>query len=127
MCRVLIADDSFPLRLLMRRVLLPLGHDVIEAPDGTQAWELLVQHRPDVAIVDIVMPGASGLDICRGVRSDPSLESTGVIVISANLSEDEALAAGADAFLGKPFRPHELVSAVASVADARRSAVVHSD
>jgi CheY-like chemotaxis protein len=126
MCRVLIADDSFTLRLLMRRVLLPKGHDVIEAPDGDRAWELLVEQRPDVAIVDIVMPGRSGLDICRRVRTDPGLASMGVIVISANLGGDEALAAGADAFLGKPFRPQELVAAVASVADARRAAVAHS-
>ncbi len=127
MTRVLIADDAFPLRLLMRRVLTQHGDEVIEAIDGDRAWELLIEQRPDIAIVDVVMPGYSGFEICRMVRADPSLASVGVIVISANLIHDEALAAGADAFLGKPFRPKELVAAVSAVAQARRPATSHAE
>jgi len=105
--------------MLVRRVLTMNGHEVVEANDGLCARELLTDERPEVAILDIIMPGLSGLDLCQIVRADPELCSTGLIVISANLSEDDALAAGADVFLGKPFRPPELLSALATVAAAR--------
>lgn len=119
---ILIADDSFPLRLLLRRVLSLQGHQVIEAPDGNRAYDLLLEERPDIAILDIVMPGQSGLEICRVVRENPRLRSIGLIVISANLSEDDALAAGADFFLGKPFRPPQLLGAVSQVLADRQAA-----
>jgi CheY-like chemotaxis protein len=122
MSRILIADDSVSLRMLVRRVLTMHGHEVMEADDGLRAREKPTDERPEVAILDIVMPGLSGLDLCQIVRADPELCSTALIVISANLSEEDALAAGADAFLGKPFRPPELLSAVESVTAARTTA-----
>ena len=127
MSRILVADDSVSLRMLVRRVLTMHGHDVVEAPDGLCAREMLTDERPELAILDIVMPGLSGLDLCRIVRADPTLRATGLIVISANLSEDDAIAAGADAFLGKPFRPPELLSALARVAAARGVTASHAE
>jgi|RhiMethySRZTD1v2_1073278.scaffolds.fasta_scaffold473920_2 CheY-like chemotaxis protein len=120
MTRVLIADDSLPVRMLLHRVLTMNGHEVVEAHNGEEACELLVAERPDVAILDIVMPGPSGIEICKLVRADPTLASTGLIVLSANLGSEAALAAGADAFLNKPFRPQDLLETIADVAAAHR-------
>jgi CheY-like chemotaxis protein len=127
MSRILVADDSVSLRMLVRRVLTMHGHEVVEADDGLRAREKLTDERPDLAIFDIVMPGLSGLDLCRLVRADPELRETGLIVISANLSEDDALAAGADAFLGKPFRPPELLATLAAVSAARATTAVPAE
>ena len=116
MARVLIADDEAGLRLLLRRALGGAGHDVVEAVDGDEAATLLPLHRPDVAILDVTMPGRSGLDVCRLIRADPGLRHIGVIVASASVTEEIALAAGADVFLPKPFSPRALLAAVVRLA-----------
>src|SRR4051812_4051150 len=105
MTTILIADDSFGLRLLVIRMLETHGHRVIEAIDGDRALELIVDEHPDLAILDVIMPGRDGFEVCRAVRTDPGVRATPIIMISANATEDEARAAGADAFLAKPFLP----------------------
>ena len=112
MARILVADDEARIRLLVGTLLRGKGHDVVEAADGDEAARLLASRRPDVAILDVSMPGRSGLEVCRLVRSDPSLRRTGVIVVSASVTEEVARAAGADVFLPKPFSPRALLAAV---------------
>jgi len=112
MARVLIADDSSQLRLLVRRALLLADHDVLEAVDGEQALAILRLEQPDVAILDVIMPGLNGLDVCRAARADPVLETIGIIILSANASIDQASTAGADRFVSKPFLPSDLLAAV---------------
>src|SRR4051812_46122373 len=97
--RVLIADDSLSMRLLLQRVLANRGHQVYEAIDGEQALQMLHAHHPDVAILDVIMPGLDGLEVCRVVRADSDFASLKIILISANATVDDALAAGADRFL----------------------------
>lgn len=109
---VLICEDEAPLRELVR---LSLGshYRFLEARDGRTALELVRKHRPDVVVLDVMLPGVSGLEVLRAVRSDPELRGTRVVAISAWVHlEGEALAAGADSFVGKPFDPQELRSAV---------------
>jgi CheY-like chemotaxis protein len=110
--RVLIADDSLSMRLLLQRVLTSRGHQVYEAVDGDQALELLHAHHPDVAILDVIMPGLDGLAVCRAARADPDFASLKIIVISANATVDDALTAGADCFLMKPFLPSRLLTVI---------------
>ena len=112
MARVLIVDDSVQIRRLVRHVLELGGHEVTEGVDGDQALRLVHLERPDVAVLDIVMPGPSGLDVCAAVRRDPALASTRIIILSGNATAANAARAGADRFLAKPFLPSELLAAV---------------
>ena len=118
---ILVADDAPSVRKLLRLILEP-AHIVIEAGDGDQALRQLIDHRPDLAILDVAMPAKTGLEVCRQIRQDPRLSGTGVIVITANGTPNDraaALAAGADDFLPKPFSPGSIVRLVEEVGVAR--------
>ena len=107
--RILVADDSPSLRLLIRRILD--GHELVEAGSGDEAIDVLRASSVDVAVLDVTMPGRSGLEVCRAMRRDPLYQATIVIVITANGTPDDqrrAMEAGADAFLAKPFSPRRL-------------------
>ena len=102
---VLICDDDERLRELMRVTLEP-DYDCVEAGDAAAALELFRTVRPAAALLDVMLPGKSGIDLLREVRADPELAGTPVIVVSAWTREADRTAAtdaGADAFLGKPF------------------------
>ncbi len=119
MASILIADDSPPMRTLLRVTLRGGDHEVVEAKDGDEALVLLAEHRPTVAVLDVNMPGRTGLEVCSVVRADPALASIGLVVISANgleLDARAALAAGADLFLSKPFSPRQLLDTVTKLA-----------
>jgi CheY-like chemotaxis protein len=121
MMSILVADDTPSVRMLLRMILQPT-HQVIEAGDGDQALRAIVDHRPDIAILDVSMPGQTGIDVCRKLRQDPSTASTGVIVVTANgtpSDRENALAAGADYFLSKPFSPAAILGLVDALLGAR--------
>lgn len=120
MARILVADDSEAVRLLLVRSLTRDGHDVVAVADGEQAFELLVTEQFGVAVLDVMMPGMDGLTLCRTLREAPGLGHLAVVVVSAASSEVAALAAGADAFLDKPFRPSMLRLVVGKLARANR-------
>ena len=91
------------------------AYSILEAEDGDQAWDLICQHLPAVAVLDIAMPGRSGLDLTRAIRAEPSLAGMKVILLTAfSGDEDRAtgLRAGADYYLAKPFSPLQLVTLV---------------
>jgi DNA-binding response OmpR family regulator len=114
---VLICDDDERLRELMR-VTLELDYDCVEAGDADAALELFRSARPAVALLDVMLPGKSGIDLLREVRADPELATTPVIVVSAwtrDTDRDAAADAGASAFLGKPFEIDELRKLVADL------------
>ena len=116
MARILIADDSRPIRMLVRRTLSLDGHEIIEAEDGDEALACLLRDRPDVVVLDVIMPGPSGLDVCRRVRADPVLTHIGVIFLTGDVTSDELRLVGADVIFAKPFSPHALLAAVAALA-----------
>ena len=123
MARILIADDAPEIRRLLRMVLMLDGHEVVEAADGDEALALLRAHRPSVAVLDVSMPGRTGLDVCRAVRADAGLAGVGLVVASANgLPEDVelALSAGADRFVAKPFAPRRILEAVDALTSTPR-------
>lgn len=114
---VLICDDDERLRELMRVTLEP-EYRCVEAPDADAALELFRAARPAVALLDVMLPGKSGIDLLRDVRADPALAAIPVVVVSAWTREsdrDVASEAGADSFLGKPFEIDELRSMVAGL------------
>jgi DNA-binding response OmpR family regulator len=109
---VLICDDDANLRTLVR-LALGDGFHFVEAPDGHLAVVLARQAEPDLIVLDLMLPGQSGLDVLSEIRQSSGISNTPVIVVSAwSYSDDEALAAGANRFLAKPFEPDDLRDAV---------------
>jgi DNA-binding response OmpR family regulator len=110
--KVLIADDDRVSRRMLEVLVGRWGYDVIAADDGTTALAVLEQtSAPEIALLDWVMPGIDGLEVCRRLRAEPRPEPTHLIVLSANTSQDDMLAgfdAGADDYLAKPVELPEL-------------------
>jgi|ERR1035437_4366740 two-component system phosphate regulon response regulator PhoB len=110
---VLIADDQNSIRLLVRATIESEEYSIAEASDGSQAWRLIQELRPDLVFLDVQMPGLSGLQVTRAVRGDPALGATRIILLTANSAKadvEAGLAAGADLYLTKPFSPLELLN-----------------
>lgn len=80
------------------------GHEVGEAANGAVALDLLTQEPFDLIVLDIMMPVLDGLTLCRMLRATPALQHLPILVVSAETCESDARAAGADAFLSKPYR-----------------------
>ncbi|HEY5054272.1 MAG TPA: response regulator [Solirubrobacterales bacterium] len=110
---VIIADDEPSLRLLVHTTIGTDDYNVIEACNGDEAWSLIQEHRPSLVILDVRMPGRTGLDILHAIKSDPNLTGTRVILLTASAQESDVragLVAGADSYLTKPFSPVDLLS-----------------
>jgi len=109
---VVIADDDADIRELVRISATKAGLEVVaEVGDGDRAWEAIERHVPDLAILDVAMPGFTGLEVCRLVRADPALTEVQVILVSAAADEasiEAGMAAGALDYLPKPFSPRAL-------------------
>ena len=115
--RILICDDEPALRELMRIALVG-DYEFEEAETVADAIEVAEQFKPDIVLVDVMMPGGSGLDVVRHLAADPALQHAGCVVVSAFAAEsdqEEAREAGAAAFVSKPFDPDELSATVASL------------
>jgi DNA-binding response OmpR family regulator len=118
--RVLVADDEQDVRDLVCIAVRKAGATAVTAvADGTAALHAARLDPPDIAVLDVAMPGASGLEVCAALRADPRTETVRVLLVSAGASlEDVArgLAAGADAYLAKPFAVAGLVHQVHALA-----------
>jgi DNA-binding response OmpR family regulator len=114
--RVLVADDEPDVRALVRVAVERAGGDVVRAVgDGTAALTAARDERPDLAVLDVAMPGASGLEVCAALRADAGTAGTRVLLLSAGATEDDVargLAAGADLYLVKPFAVSFLVDQI---------------
>jgi two-component system, OmpR family, phosphate regulon response regulator PhoB len=112
---VLIADDEPSMRLLVHATIQSNDYEVLEAGDGSEAWTMIQEYKPSLVLLDIQMPGRSGLEVLKLIKSDPSLKATRVILVTAKAlaSDVEAgMRAGADLYLTKPFSPLELLTRV---------------
>lgn len=119
MTHVLVVEDDADIRSMLAVRMQSAGFAVSVAPDAQIALSAVRRRKPDVIILDLRLPGMSGLEFCREVRADADLAGTGIVVASAAVGEAsvaEAFAAGADQFVTKPFSLAALLGTVRSVA-----------
>ena len=113
--RILVADDEPNQLELLTFNLTQAGFEVIRAGDGQQALDMVEEHRPDLVIIDWMMPHMSGIDVCRALRARADTKRLPIIILSARGEEGDrtlGLDIGADDYISKPFSPREMVSRV---------------
>ncbi len=113
--RILIADDESSLRTLLKAVMFSEGDifEIIEAKDGDEAFIKIQDQKPDLAILDVMMPGQTGFELCESIKRDSALQGIKVVILTAkgkDSDKDWASSVGADCFLSKPFSPTELIA-----------------
>ena len=122
--RVLVVDDEPHIVLSLEFLLGRAGYETSSAADGEQALELVHRFRPDVVLLDVMMPERNGYEVCQAIRSDPdeAIRAIPIIMLSAKGQEVEVLKGlevGASSYVTKPFGNAELLEAVRVVLDAR--------
>lgn len=113
--RIIVAEDDPKQGELLRRYLGREGHDVIVATDGRQAIDEVRRRRPDLLVLDLMMPRVDGFDVCRVLRYESDVP---IIMVTAKSTEDDLLLGldlGADDYITKPYSPRELVARVRSI------------
>lgn len=113
--KILIVDDDPQVHRILETVLASKSYQIMKAPDGTLAWETICTQRPDLVVLDIMMPGLSGIEVCQKIRREPELSSTLVLMLSAKDSQDDRLHGlqyGADDYVTKPFHVATLVNKI---------------
>jgi class 3 adenylate cyclase/CheY-like chemotaxis protein len=116
--RILIVDDNETNRDILRTRLSPHGFELMEASDGEQALSIAREHRPDLILLDVMMPKIDGIEVCRRLKSDPDLPFTAIILVTAKADTKDVVAgldAGADEYLTKPVDQAALVARVKSM------------
>jgi DNA-binding response OmpR family regulator len=112
MATILLAEDDPDIRLLVTLKLTQAGHQVRGFGDGLSAVTNAREHPPDLAVLDIMMPDMSGIEVCRELRKDPATARIPVILLTALARETDitaGLAAGADDYIVKPFSPRDFL------------------
>lgn len=122
---VLNVNDDAATRYLMSRILQSGGFEVVEAATGEAALQAVATHQPELVLLDVKLPGISGLEVCRRIKSDPSTASVLVVQTSATFSSSDrkvqGLDSGADCYLAQPVEPMELLATVRAVLRTRRA------
>ncbi|GAC1315135.1 MAG: response regulator [Acidimicrobiales bacterium] len=123
---ILVVEDDRNIVDLVRSNLLVRGFAVVVSPTGTDVGALLAEHRPDIVLLDLMLPGIDGFDLCQDLRSESSV---GIIVVSARRGEQDkvrALNLGADDYLTKPFGIDELLARITALLRRSRIGGDHS-
>lgn len=124
MRRLLIADDESGIRSLVRMTLERDSYQILEASDGEEAIAMAREHHPEVVLLDVMMPGLSGFDVCRALKGDPTTAEATVVLLTAKAQESdraEGIAAGADDYFTKPFSPIALLRKIDEVFGGQES------
>ncbi len=111
MATILVIDDDELVSRTLQRTLKIYGHQVMVANSGTEGLQLARRHPPELFILDIMMPGMDGYQVCRQIRGDPLLSELPVLFLTAKIKDEdkiEGFRAGADDYLSKPFNMEEL-------------------
>jgi len=119
---VLVVDDEPDIRVIVRSILRAGGHDVSEAATGEEALDILACTDPEVVLLDIRLPGISGVEVLKRIRGMARCAGVAVVMLSAHSSETiaaECSDVGCQAFIRKPFNNSELLVAIADAAHSR--------
>jgi len=120
---ILVADDDIDILSLVTRHLRTMSVKLLEASDGEEALRIAKREKPDLVVLDVMMPGMSGWEVCRAIRDDETLAGTGVIMLTGigeRLNEMTSPLYGADEFIDKPFELGELDTKVRKVLALRK-------
>lgn len=118
MKKILVADDEMALRMLISGTLEIGNFLTIEASNGLEAWEKVAEEKPDLVILDVMMPGMTGYQVCQRIKEDEHLQRTKVIILTAKgqqADKEAALEAKADRYIAKPFSPAQLLDVVETI------------
>ena len=118
---VLIADDEQNIVISLQYLMKREGHAVSVARDGREALAAIQRDRPDLVLLDVMMPGLSGFDVCQAVRADPELAAVKILLLTAKGRDTDlakGLALGADAYMTKPFSTQELAARVRALLES---------
>ena len=120
---VLIADDDPNIVLALRFLMEKAGYRVRAAADGPSAVAALNEERPDVVLLDVMMPGLNGYDVCAAIRADPGFDATRIVMLTAkglDAERSRGLGLGADLYVTKPFSTKEVLAKVRALIDGGR-------
>lgn len=122
--RILVVDDELANRSFLHKFLSELGAEVFTAENGEQALEMVSHHHPDLALVDVVMPGIQGYEVCERITQSPEMGQTSVIMVTAKSTASDvenAFAKGAFDYIRKPFHSRELLARVRNALTLKRN------
>jgi DNA-binding response OmpR family regulator len=119
---ILVADDDPQILTMLGIRLAKRGYEVMEAADGQEALEKARQRRPDLVLLDVMMPGKNGWEVAKELRSDDSLKNVGIVMLTAigeRVNEMTSPLYGADAYVDKPFDFNDLEAKIKRVLEER--------
>jgi two-component system alkaline phosphatase synthesis response regulator PhoP len=115
---IFIVEDDYDIAEVLRFNLEHKGYKVIWEENGENAYERIIKDVPDLLILDIALPGISGIEVCRYLKNNPKTEKIPIMILTAKIKKedrDAALTAGADAFITKPFTLKEVLDKVSKL------------
>jgi two-component system response regulator MtrA len=118
MARIVVADDDDDIRELVEFKLASLGHEIVACADAVTALAACRAQQPDLVILDVMMPGMTGLEVLAELRSEARFAETPVVMLTARALGDDiagGIASGASEYITKPFSPRELAARVTSM------------
>ncbi len=123
--RILVTDDSDETRLMVTKIIQKMSKwETLEARDGEEALKIIQTDKPDLLVLDIMMPNMDGYEVLQEIKSNPELENIPVLIFSAlktQKSEQKVYELGADGFIVKPIEPKRMIEQMGRVLDRKRS------
>ena len=120
--KILVADDEPNIVISLEYLMKREGYTVLVARDGQEALDMIARDRPELVLLDVMMPKKSGFEVCQAVRASEELQATKILMLTAKGRDTDlakGLALGADAYMTKPFSTRELVQKVAEMLGAQ--------